>query len=127
VNDLFSRHAHPHFLQEIVRLLLRARQVLHGEPEVPDRLRFRSRGQSDHHHSASYNSDGTARITHVLYKANLSHDRLTKYLSQLDESGLLESVKEGDRILYRITERGSKFLMEFRRMEEFAEAFGLDI
>jgi len=40
---------------------------------------------------------------------------------------LLESVKEGDRILYRITERGSKFLMEFRRMEEFAEAFGLDI
>jgi predicted transcriptional regulator len=29
--------------------------------------------------------------------------------------------------VYSITEKGRKFLMEFRKMEEFAEAFGLDI
>jgi len=72
-------------------------------------------------------ADGPAKVTHILYKANLSHDRLTKYLVQLEETGLILKEQEGDRSAYSITDKGKKFLMEFRKMEEFADAFGLDI
>jgi len=71
--------------------------------------------------------DEEAKVTHILYRANLSYDRLTKYLSQLEESGLLELVKRDGKTLYRTTQKGMEFLVEFRRMEEFAQAFGLDI
>ena len=71
--------------------------------------------------------EGEAKVTHILYKANLSHDRLTRYLAQLEESELIEVTSEGGKNLYGITKKGERFIMEFRRMEEFAEAFGLDI
>lgn len=71
--------------------------------------------------------EGPAKVTHILYRANLSHDRLTKYLGQLEEFGLIARQQEGDRTVYSITDKGEKFLVEFRRMEEFANAFGLDI
>jgi predicted transcriptional regulator len=71
--------------------------------------------------------EGPAKVTHILYRANLSHDRLTKYLTQLEESGLISRLQDGDRTTYSITDEGKKFLVEFRRMEEFADAFGLDI
>ena len=62
-----------------------------------------------------------------LYKANLSHDRLTKYLQQLEESGLISKEQDGDRTAYLITDKGTRFIAEFRKMEEFADAFGLEI
>lgn len=65
------------------------------------------------------------RPTHVLYKANLSYDRMTKYLSMLEENGLVERNSEGDRTYYTITDKGRYFLQEFRRVEEFTTAFGL--
>ena len=71
--------------------------------------------------------DGDAKVTHILYKANLSHDRLTKYLGQLEESGLLQRASDGDKTTYRITNEGTKFLTEFHRMKEFLGAFGLDV
>jgi predicted transcriptional regulator len=71
--------------------------------------------------------DGEAKVTHILYKANLSHDRLTKYLGQLEDSGLLLKSSDGDRTTYRITNEGTRFLTEFHRMKEFLGAFGLDV
>lgn len=71
--------------------------------------------------------DGTAKVTHIFYKVNLSNDRLMKYLNQPESSELLQFFEGGDRKMYRIAEKGNKFLMEFRRIKEFAEAFGLDI
>jgi predicted transcriptional regulator len=70
---------------------------------------------------------GRAKPTHILYKANLSHDRLTKYLGMLEESQLVVKCVDGDKVEYSITEKGEQFLVEFRRMEQFAEAFGLEI
>jgi|GEM_PF-5166000 len=45
----------------------------------------------------------------------------------LEESGLLARTTEGDRAEYSITPKGEQFLNEFRRMEKFADAFGLEI
>ncbi len=67
------------------------------------------------------------KVTHILYKANLSYDRLIKYLSQLEQSNLIQRSDSEEKLTYSITKQGDTFLAEFRRMEQFAEAFGLDI
>lgn len=89
--------------------------------------RYRSKGRIFADILRAVQESGTAKVTHILYKANLSHDRLTKYLAQLEDSGLIVRQQEGDRTSYAITEKGVRFVAEFRRMEEFADAFGLDI
>lgn len=69
---------------------------------------------------------GEARPTRILYRANLTHKRLTKYLRKLEELGLITEVKKDHRT-YRLTERGIDFLREFRKVERFADAFGFAI
>jgi len=70
---------------------------------------------------------GNAKPTHILYGANLSHDRLVKYLTQLKESGLIEEIGDIDRTAYSLTDKGMEFLKEFRKVSRFAEAFGFVI
>ncbi len=89
--------------------------------------KYRSKGRIFADILRAVQESGAAKVTHILYRANLSHDRLIKYLAQLEETGLIVRSQEGDRTFYSITEKGIKFMAEFRRMEEFADAFGLDI
>ena len=70
---------------------------------------------------------GNAKPTHILYGANLSHDRLVKYLTQLKEQGLIEETGASDKTTYSLTDRGIEFLKEFRKVSQFAEAFGFAI
>lgn len=70
---------------------------------------------------------GNAKPTHVLYGANLSHDRLVKYLAQLKEQGLVEEEGVSDRTTYSLTDKGIEFLNQFKKVSQFAEAFGFVI
>jgi len=70
---------------------------------------------------------GSAKPTRILYGANLSHDRLVKYLTQLKEQGLVEEIGVSDRTTYSLTDKGIEFLKEFRKISQFAEAFGFVI
>jgi predicted transcriptional regulator len=70
---------------------------------------------------------GNAGPTHVLYGANLSHDRLIKYLAHLKESGLIEEMGASDKVTYSLTGKGIEFLKEFRKICQFTEAFGFII
>jgi len=70
---------------------------------------------------------GKSGPTKILYGANLSYDRLTKYLNQLIELGLITESKEEDKTYYLLTDKGIDFLREFSRIERFAEAFGIGI
>lgn len=63
------------------------------------------------------------RPTKILYKANLSHDRLNKYLEKLKSLELIEEI-EIESKSYVLTERGTEFLKEFQKFEKFASAFG---
>jgi len=90
-------------------------------------VRYRSKGRIFTDILKAVKESGRAKPTHILYKANLSHDRLTKYLGMLEDSGLLVKSVEGDKVEYSITDKGEQFLVEFRRMEQFADAFGLEI
>ncbi len=89
--------------------------------------RYRSKGRIFADILRAVQRDGQAKVTHILYEANLSHERLVKYLGQLESSSLIERHNDGDRLTYSITKQGETFLTEFRKMEQFAEAFGLDL
>ena len=69
--------------------------------------------------------DGKAKPTRVLQKANLSHDRLTKYLGELVEKKLVSENEENGSRYYSLTEQGVKFLEELKRAETFVSGFGL--
>ena len=70
---------------------------------------------------------GKSGPTHILLGANLSHDRLIKHLNQLNELGLVAEVSENGSKIFKLTDKGRKFIIEFVKVEKFAEAFGISI
>jgi predicted transcriptional regulator len=71
--------------------------------------------------------EGEAKPTHILYKANLSHERLVKYLDDLATKGLIEMKQDGENRTYCLTPKGVSFLIEMRHAEAFVQGFGLTI
>lgn len=70
---------------------------------------------------------GTAKPTHILYKANLSHKLLKTHLNLLMEKGFVEQKQYGDKTYYSVTEKGVAFISEYRKIERLSSAFGLPI
>jgi len=67
-----------------------------------------------------------AKPTRILYGANLSHDRLVKYLEELKSVGVIRETGTEDKV-YSLTQKGIEFLNNFRKVESFASAFGFSI
>jgi predicted transcriptional regulator len=67
-----------------------------------------------------------AKPTRILYGANLSHDRLVKYLEELKTLGVIQESGTDDKI-YSLTQKGIEFMNNFRKVESFASAFGFRI
>lgn len=65
------------------------------------------------------------RARALLYDANLSYDRLMKHLNQLIELGPVHREKEGDEVVSKLTDKGRTFVLEFVKVEKFAEALGI--
>lgn len=69
---------------------------------------------------------GKIKPTHLLYKANLSHQRMKKYLGELLEKQMIEEIEEKDgNKFYTITDKGNQFIAEFGKIRQFTESFGL--
>jgi len=67
-----------------------------------------------------------AKPTRILYGANLSHDRLVRYLDELKGLGVIQESGTDDKV-YSLTQKGIEFMNNFRRVESFASAFGFKI
>lgn len=69
---------------------------------------------------------GKIKPTHLLYKANLSHDALQRYLEELMTAGLVaeEDVKGGKKN-FVLKESGYHFLEQYKKFKEFSDAFGI--
>ena len=65
------------------------------------------------------------KITHLIYKANLSNNSIKPYLEDLLKNKLIEQIKESDKRLFIITEKGHDFLNEFNKIKIFSESYGL--
>jgi len=75
--------------------------------------------------SAIYEKKGRIKPTHLLYKSNLAHNKLKIYLGDLIQKELVKEENQDRSKMYLITEKGIKFLNEYKRVQEFMESFGL--
>jgi len=58
--------------------------------------------------------------THIMYRANLSHRQLEKYLSFLETNGMLEQALDDDGVIkFRVTQKGVDFLKDYQRLSSY--------
>lgn len=72
-------------------------------------------------------TDDGASVTYLIRKANVSHTRISKILSNLVSQGLLEQVDSQGTFRYKISSNGREFLAAYQTFSRFAENFGLVI
>jgi predicted transcriptional regulator len=63
--------------------------------------------------------------THLLYKSNLSHQRMKLYLEELKKKNLIIEGQHNEKLVYKLTDDGRKFIQNFKQLKEFTQAFGL--
>ena len=68
---------------------------------------------------------GSILPTHLLYKSNLSHARLKKYVAELEQKGLLETKAEKGKTRFVLTVRGSEYLANYGKLKGFIDMFGM--
>jgi len=67
-----------------------------------------------------------AKITHLIYKANLSNNSIKSYIENLTKNQLIVENKDGGKKLYNITPKGTAFLEEYGKIRIFSEAYGIE-
>jgi predicted transcriptional regulator len=75
--------------------------------------------------SAIQGKGGKIKPTHLMYKANLSHNLLSNYLDELVDKEMVKEMKLNDYRYLIITDKGMEFMQNIKKMKEFQESFGL--
>ncbi len=68
---------------------------------------------------------GSIKPTHLLYKSNLSHQRMKEYIDELKQRGLVKEEQQKEKNMFLLTDQGYEFLQKFQQLKAFTEAFGL--
>ena len=71
------------------------------------------------------NKNGKIKPTHLLYKSNLSYKKMKEYIDELIKKEMMKEKEVDKNKYYIITDKGLKFISEFKKMKEFTESFGL--
>lgn len=67
------------------------------------------------------------KTTTLLTKANLSHSRLSKFLSNLTGAGLINKIEFDGKNTFVITPKGRQYLESYVKFANVAESFGLEL
>jgi len=67
---------------------------------------------------------GMIKPTHLLYKSNLSHDSMKRYVGELMVKQMVDEVQEKKGKKYSITDKGLKFLADYQQIKTFTDSFG---
>jgi predicted transcriptional regulator len=72
------------------------------------------------------NKNGTIKPTHILYKSNLSHQMMEEYLADLITKGFIVKIDKEEKRTYALTEKGFRYLEQYKFVSEFVDSFGLN-
>ena len=65
--------------------------------------------------------------THILYKSNLSHQRLQEYMKELiGKEMIIEKILKKGKKTYSLTDKGYNYLTDYSKIRSFMESYGLD-
>ncbi len=67
------------------------------------------------------------KTTSLLTKANLSHSRLSKFLSNLTGAQLINKIEYDGKNTFVITPKGRQYLESYMKFANVAESFGLEL
>jgi len=67
------------------------------------------------------------KTTALISKANLPHSRLTKLLSNLIGTDLINKIEFDGKHTFVITEKGRQYLESYQKFSTVAESFGLEL
>ena len=68
---------------------------------------------------------GRIKPTHLMYKSNLSHALMKDYIDELISKDLMKETYERGKKMFEVTQKGREFTLQYRKMKEFQDAFGL--
>ena len=74
---------------------------------------------------AIQNKGGKIKPTHLMYKANLSHNLLNSYLEELVDKNMVKEMEINHYKYLIITDKGLEFMQNIKKMKDFQEAFGI--
>ena len=77
--------------------------------------------------ATEYSGQEGIKTTALISKANLPHSRLSKFLSNLTGSGLINKIEFDGKHTFVITPKGRQYLESYKKFANFAESFGLDL
>ena len=67
------------------------------------------------------------KTTSLLLKANLSHSRLERCVSNLTGAGLVNKIEYDGKHVIVITPKGTQYLEQYKKFADVAESFGLEM
>jgi predicted transcriptional regulator len=67
------------------------------------------------------------KTTALISKANLSHSRLSKLVSNLIGSGLINKIEFDGKHAFVITQKGRQYLESYAKFANIAQSFGLEL
>ena len=68
---------------------------------------------------------GEIKPTRLLYKSNLSYNKMKEYLDELQEDELVDILPFGEKKLISITTKGHYYISELRKVRNLAKNIGL--
>ncbi len=67
------------------------------------------------------------KISSLMAKSNLSHTRLSRFLTNLTGAGLINKIEYDGKNTFVITPKGRQYLESYAKFANLAESFGLEL